>query len=206
MTTDSLIKLFYKDINPKNWLSRYYDNSLLYLIIMFLFYHGIGIISSSIGTIIIDKSLLEYEEPSLPLSMIPVILAGPLEESLFFGIPFYAFGNNLFVLIGGIAWAMLHIFNTYSIEINQLSYANWLFVIPSLFFSLRTWISEKGWFAILGHSLWNLLFFSLSCIFQETICSYGFESEHINIILLSSILLTIVYLLRKRRQEIIAQK
>lgn len=204
--TDSLIKLFYKDINPKNWISRYYNNSLLYLIMMFLFYHGIGIISSSIGTIIIDQSLIEYEEPSLPLSIIPVILAGPLEESLFFGIPYYAFGNNLFVLIGGIAWAMLHIFNTYSIEINQLSYANWLFVIPSLFFSLRTWLSGKGWFAILGHSLWNLLFFSLSCIFQETSCSYSFKSEYINIILLSGILLTIVYLLRKRRQEIIAQK
>jgi hypothetical protein len=204
--TDSLIKLFYKDINPKNWISRYYNNSLLYLIIMFLFYHGIGIISSSIGTIIIDQSLIEYEEPSLPLSIIPVILAGPLEESLFFGIPYYAFGNNLFVLIGGIAWAMLHIFNTYSIEINQLSYANWLFVIPSLFFSLRTWLSEKGWFAILGHSLWNLLFFSLSCIFQETSCSYSFESEYINIILFSGILLTIVYLLRKRRHEITAKK
>jgi hypothetical protein len=204
--TDSLIKLFYKDINPKNWISRYYNNSLLYLIIMFLFYHGIGIISSSIGTIIIDQSLIKYEEPSLPLSIIPVILAGPLEESLFFGIPYYAFGNNLFVLIGGIAWAMLHIFNTYSIEINQLSYANWLFVIPSLFFSLRTWLSEKGWFAILGHSLWNLLFFSLSCIFQETSCSYSFESEYINIILLSGILLTIVYLLRKRRHEITAKK
>ena len=204
--TDSLIKLFYKDINPKNWISRYYNNSLLYLIIMFLFYHGIGIISSSIGTIIIDQSLIEYEEPSLPLSIIPVILAGPLEESLFFGIPYYAFGNNLFVLIGGIAWAMLHIFNTYSIEINQLSYANWLFVIPSLFFSLRTWLSGKGWFAILGHSIWNLLFFSLSCIFQETSCSYSFESEHISIALLASILLTIVYLLMKRRHEITAHK
>lgn len=203
---DSLIKLFYKDISPKNWISRYYNNSLIYLIIMFLFYHSIGIISSSIGTIIIDNSIVEYKEPNLPLSMFPVILAGPLEESLFFGIPFYAFGNHLFVLIGGIAWAMLHIFNTYSIEANQLSYANWLFVIPSLFFSLRTWLSGKGWFAILGHSIWNLLFFSLSCIFQETSCSYSFENEHISIALLASILITIVYLLRKRRHEITAHK
>jgi len=202
----SLIKIFYKDINPKNWISHYYNNSLIYLIIMFLFYHSIGIISSSIGMIIIDNSRVEYEQPHLPLSMFPVILAGPLEESLFFGIPFYTFGNNLFVLIGGIAWAMLHIFNTYSIEVNQLSYANWLFVIPSLFFSLRTWLSGKGWFAILGHSLWNLLFFSLSCIFQETSCSYSFKSEHISIALLVSILLSIVYLLMKRRHEIIAHK
>ena len=198
---NSLIKLFSKDINPKNWISRYYNNSLLYLIIMFLFYHGIGIIFSLIGTLIIDNSMLGYEEPNLPLSMFPFILAGPIEESLFFGIPFYAFGNNLFVLIGGIAWAMLHILNTYSIEVNQLSYANWLFVIPSLFFSLRTWISGKGWFAILGHSIWNLLFFSLSCIFQETTCSYSFESEYISIALLSGILLTVVYLLMKRRHE-----
>ena len=198
---DSLIKLFYKDINPKKWISQYYNNSLMYLIIMFLFYHSIGIISSYIGTIIIDNSIVEYEEPNLPLSMFPVILAGPIEESLFFGIPFYAFGNNLFVLIGGIAWAMLHILNTYSIEVNQVSSANWLFVIPSLFLSLRTWISGKGWFAILGHSIWNLLFFSLSCIFQETTCSYSFESEYISIALLSGILLTVVYLLMKRRHE-----
>ena len=199
--TDSLIKLFYKDINPKKWITQYYNNSLMYLIIMFLFYHSIGIISSYIGTIIIDNSIVEYEEPNIPLSMFPVILAGPLEESLFFGIPFYAFGNNLFVLIGGIAWAMLHIFNTYSIEVNQLSYANWLFVIPSLFFSLRTWLSGKGWFAILGHSIWNLLFFSLSCIFQETTCSYSFEREYISIVLLSSLLLMVVYLLMKRRHK-----
>jgi hypothetical protein len=201
-----LTKFFYKDIHPKNWISPYYNNSLVYLIIMFLFYHGIGIISSYIGTIIIDNSIVEYEEPNLPLSMISVILAGPIEESLFFGIPFYAFGNNLFVVIGGIAWAMLHILNTYSIEVNQLSYANWLFVIPSLFFSLRTWLSGKGWFAILGHSLWNLLFFNLSCFFQETSCSYSFGSEHISISLLSGILLMIVYLLMKRRHEINAQR
>jgi hypothetical protein len=188
---DSLIQLFSKDINPKKWISRYYNNSLLYLILMFLFYHGI----------VIDNSIQGYEEPDLPLFMFPVILAGPIEESIFFGIPFYVFNNNLFVLIGGIAWAMLHIFNTYPIDLNQLAYANWLFVIPSLFFSLRTWISGKGWFAILGHSIWNLLFFSLSCIFQESYCSYSFDKEYISITLFAGILLTIVYLMMKRRKR-----
>ena len=66
---------------------------------MFLFYHGIGIISSLIGTLIIDNSMVGYEEPNLPLFMFPVILAGPIEESIFFGIPFYVFGNNLFVYL-----------------------------------------------------------------------------------------------------------
>ena len=199
---DSLIQLFSKDINPKRWISHYYNNSLLYLIIMFLFYHGIGIIFSLIGTLVIDNSIQGYEEPNLPLFMFPVILAGPIEESIFFGIPFYVFNNNLFVLIGGIAWAMLHIFNTYPIDLNQLAYANWLFVIPSLFFSLRTWISGKGWFAILGHSIWNLLFFSLSCTFQEAYCSYSFDKEYISIALLAGILLTLVYLMMKRRQNL----
>jgi len=174
---DSLIKLFSKDINPKNWISRYHNNSLLYFIIMFLFYHGIGIIFSLIGTLIIDNSIVGYEEPNHPLFMFPVILAGPIEESIFFGIPFYAFGNNFIVLIGGIAWAMLHIFNTYPIDINQLAYANWLFVIPSLFFSL-------------------------SCNFQEAHCSYSFDKEYISIVLLAGILLTVVYLLMKRRQNL----
>ena len=96
---------------------------------------------------------------------------------------------------------MLHIFNSYPIDINQLAYANWLFVIPSLFFSLRTWISGKGWFAILGHSIWNLLFFSLSCNFQEAHCSYSFDKEYISIVLLAGILLTVVYLLMKRRHK-----
>src|ERR671911_68024 len=164
---DSLIQLFSKDINPRKWISPYYNNSLLYLIIMFLFYHGIGIIFSLIGTLVIDNSIQGYEEPNLPLFMFPVILAGPIEESIFFGIPFYIFNNNLFVLIG-----------------------------------VRTWISGKGWFAILGHSIWNLLFFSLSCTFQEAYCSYSFDKEYISIALLAGILLTIVYLMMKRRQNL----
>src|SRR5215218_3099041 len=194
---DSLIQLFSKDINPKKWISRYYNNSLLYLILMFLFYHGIGIIFSLIGTLVIDNSIQGYEEPNLPLFMFPVILAGPIEESIFFGIPFYVFNNNLFVLIGGIAWAMLHIFNTYPIDLNQLSYANWLFVIPSLFFSLRTWISGKGWFAILTHSAWNGIFFTLGCLAGEVFCSITLQENgimtSINSLVLSTILIALIF-------------
>src|SRR5215207_11658718 len=200
---DSLIQLFSKDINPKKWVSRYYNNSLLYLIIMFLFYHGIGIIFSLIGTLVIDNSIQGYEEPNLPLFMFPVILAGPIEESIFFGIPFYIFNNNLFVLLGGIAWAMLHIFNTYPIDVNQLAYANWLFVIPSLFFSLRTWISGKGWFAILAHSVWNEIFFTLGCLVGEILCSITLQENDImtsiNSVVLSTILIALIFFLHKRK-------
>jgi membrane protease YdiL (CAAX protease family) len=128
-------------------------------------------------------------------------MAGPIEESLFFGIPFYLFGNHFVPFVGGIIWGMLHIINTNTIEINQLDYANWLFVIPSLFFSLRTWISRKGWFAIIAHSLWNVLFFSLSCYSEEIICSFDFNKQDITSILLAAILLTITYFLTKRMRN-----
>ena len=96
------------------------------------------------GISIVQKVISNYEEPSLPRYLTLVLSAGPTEETLFFGIPFYAFGNHYVVLAGGIIWAMLHILNTHAVDIHNLAYANWLFVIPSFFFSFRTWISGKG--------------------------------------------------------------
>lgn len=196
-----LIHSLIKDFNPKNWISPFQSTSIQYLILMFLVFHGIGVIASIIGASIIENTVKNYQDPSLPHSLIPVIMAGPIEESLFFGIPFYLFGNNYLPLIGGIIWGMLHIFNTNTIDINQLDYANWLFVIPSLFFSLRTWISRKGWFAIIAHSLWNVIFFSLSCYTKEIMCSFHFNNQDISTILLATILLTITYLLVKRMRS-----
>lgn len=200
MVTELTLSLI-KDLNPKNWISTYKKTSIKYLCLMFLFYHGIGIIASLIGASIIENTIEDYQDPSLSNSLIPVIMAGPIEESLFFGIPFYLFGNNFVPLAGGIIWGMLHIFNTNTIELNQLDYANWLFVIPSIFFSLRTWISRKGWFAIIAHSVWNVVFFSLSCYSAEIICSLDFNKQDITTILLSAILLTITWLLVKRMRN-----
>ena len=197
---NKFIYSFYQDINPRNWTSSYQNKSIGYLTLMFLFYHGIGIIGLLIGTSIIDN-IFDYEESSIPHSLIPVIMAGPIEESLFFGIPFYLFGNNLVTLAGGIIWAMLHIINTYPTDINQLTFSNWLFVIPSLFYSVRTWISRKGWFAITVHSIWNVLFFGLSCYAGESMCSFHLNKQDITTILLAGILLIITYLLMKWRQD-----
>ncbi|HKG70803.1 MAG TPA: hypothetical protein VKA87_02835, partial [Nitrososphaeraceae archaeon] len=61
-----------------------------------------------IGTSVIEKVFLDYEEPSRPLYLHLVLAAGPIEETIFFGIPFYVFGNNFVVLAGGIIWAMIH--------------------------------------------------------------------------------------------------
>ena len=69
-----------------------------------------------IGSVIVDLVVNQYTEPTIPLSVISVISAGPFEETLFFGIPFYLTGNNIVALAGGIVWASLHILNTPSVQ------------------------------------------------------------------------------------------
>ena len=170
---------------------------------MLLFYHGIGILIMILGTFIVEHLVPEYQEPSVPLSIVSVLSAGPIEEILFFGLPFYIFGHHFIVLGGGIAWVMLHILNTGTFELSTLSYANWLFVIPSLFFSLRTWISGKGWFAILTHSVWNGIFFTLGCLAGEILCSITLQENDImtsiTSVVLSTILIALIFFLHKRK-------
>ena len=170
---------------------------------MLLFYHGIGVLIMVIGTFIIERIIPTYQEVSVPLSIISVLAAGPIEEILFFGLPFYVLGHHLIVLAGGILWVMLHILNTDTLELGTLSYANWLFVLPSLFFSLRTWISGKGWFAILTHSAWNGVFFTLGCLVGEVSCSISLQGNDIlasiNSVGLSAILIGLISVLYKRK-------
>ena len=156
-----------------------------------------------IGTFIIERIVPEYQEASVPLSIISVLAAGPIEEILFFGLPFYVLGHHLIVLAGGMLWVMLHILNTDTLELGTLSYANWLFVLPSLFFSLRTWISGKGWFAILTHSAWNGVFFTLGCLVGEVSCSISLQGDDIlasiNSVGLAAILIGLISVLYKRK-------
>ena len=196
---------FKTDINPRSWLLKYRRSSIGYVTKMLLFYHGIGFILMVIGTYVIENVFLDYEEPSRPLNLSLVLSAGPIEETIFFGIPFYVFGNHFVVLGGGIIWAMMHILNTDTFEMNALAYANWLFVIPSLFFSLRTWISGKGWFAIFTHTIWNGIFFAATCISGQTFCtiswSQGDSPGIINSIIVSGGLLSLTYVLYRRKQN-----
>ena len=141
------------DINPRRWISPYHNTSILHLILMVLFYHAVGVLLLLVGSAAIQFSVNGHVGPSIPRYLAPVLGAGPIEESIFFGIPYYATGNQFVVIISGVTWVMLHIFNTKSMDVMNLSYSNWLFVMPSFFYSLRTWISGKGWFAILAHSI-----------------------------------------------------
>jgi hypothetical protein len=122
---------------------------------------------------------------------------------LFFGIPFYAFGNTYLVLATGIIWAATHIFNTATYELNALAFGNMLFVLPSLFFSLRTWVSGKGWFAVATHSAWNGIFFAAGCSAGELKCT-AIDSDigaTVTSIALSAILVVATYALYKRRES-----
>ncbi len=145
---------------------------------MVLFYHLIGFIIMIIGSVIVDLVVNNYSEPTIPLTVISVIFAGPFEETIFFGIPFYLTGNNLVTFAGGIIWASLHILNTPTVQVSSLAYLTWLFVTPSIFASLRTWISGKGWFAIIAHSIWNLIFF-VSWMHKRRISLSNSQSERL---------------------------
>jgi membrane protease YdiL (CAAX protease family) len=191
------------DFHPRAWLSRYRRSSVGYLTEMLLFYHGIGIGLLLIGSVVIEQVLPDHEEPSIPRSLSGVIAAGPLEETIFFGIPFYIFGNAYSVLVTGAVWVGIHLLNTENISVDSLAFGNLLFVLPSLFFSLRTWISGKGWFAVLTHSAWNGVFFAAGCSTGEFECTGIDDNLSTTAITvgLSIGLIGATYALYKRRQS-----
>jgi len=191
------------DFHPRSWLSKYRRTSVGYLTKMLLFYHGIGILLLLAVTPLIEQVLPDYEQPSIPRSLLLVLAAGPLEETIFFGIPFYIFGNVYFVLATGIIWVGIHLFNTDTLSVNSLAFGNLVFVLPSLFFSLRTWLSGKGWFSVVTHSAWNGIFFSAGCYAGEFSCT-AIESDisgTVSSIALSGGLLGVTYLLYRRREN-----
>ena len=191
------------DFHPRSWLSKYKRTSVGYLTKMLLFYHGIGILLLLAVTPLIEQVLPDYEQPNIPRSLLLVLAAGPLEETIFFGIPFYVFGNAYFVLATGAIWVGIHLFNTDTLSVNSLAFGNLVFVLPSLFFSLRTWLSGKGWFSVVTHSAWNGIFFSAGCSAGEFSCT-AIESDisaTVTTIALSGGLLGVTYLLYRRREN-----
>jgi hypothetical protein len=191
------------DMHPRAWLSRYRRTSIGYLTKMLLFYHGLGLGLLLLGSAVIEQVLPEHQEPSIPRSLSGVLAAGPLEESLFFGIPFYVFGNAYSVLVTGALWVGIHLFNTNTFSVNSLAFGNLLFVLPSLFFSLRTWVSGKGWFSVVTHSAWNGIFFAAGCSAGEFTCTLVDKDMNTNafFIGLSAALLAGTYVLYKRKES-----
>lgn len=154
---------FLHDLNPKNWTCQFHKVSFWYLVLMALFYHGVSIGLMQLGSILVTTTIPDYEYPSFPVSIVMAATSGPIEETLFFGIPYYLSGNPHAMLATGVIWSIAHLFSTQVFSINALGYVSFLITIPHIFFSFRMWKSGKGWFAILFHSAWNLMFLISYC-------------------------------------------
>jgi hypothetical protein len=191
------------DFHPRSWLSKYRRTSIGYLTKMLLFYHGIGIVFLIAGSVLVEQVLPDYEQPNLPRSLSSVLAAGPIEETIFFGIPFYIVGNAYFVLVTGTVWVGIHLLNTDTLSVNSLAFGNLLFVLPSLFFSLRTWISGKGWFSVITHSAWNGIFFAAGCSAGEFTCTAIDRdiSATVTSLALSAGLVGATYVLHRRKEN-----
>lgn len=190
------------DMHPRSWLQEYRQISISYLVKMGLFYSVLGLIAAYI-VVGIEYFVFEYEEPIVPASLIQMIMAGPIEETLFFGIPYAVTGNHFVVLGTGIIWATMHVFNASIVEEGHLSFANLAFAIPHIFFSLRAWKSGKGWFTIPFHSAWNSIVFGLAILFEEIpFAIYDHQlglSVDLAMIIIGAILMGITYPLYRRR-------
>jgi hypothetical protein len=204
------------DMHPKSWLSKFSQVSVKHLVLMSVFYHIVSIGLMITGDIFIALLDPNYVEPEIPVSFIPVVLAGPIEETIAFGIPTYLSSNPYVVLVTGSLWAISHIFNTDTLSVSTLAYPTVLFAIPHIFLSLRTWASGKGWFAILLHSAWNGMAFAAACGLGDIQCAaFGsgelagpFETHWIaGLLILAEVLFIVTYMLyyRRSRNEIVAE-
>ena len=196
------------DMHPKSWLSNYRHLSIWYLIKMGLFYSVLGLVVAFIIAGI-EYVAFDYEEPIVPISFVQIIMAGPVEETFFFGIPFSLSGNPYVVLVTGLFWATIHIFNAQLADEAGFSYSTVGFAIPHIFFSLRAWKSGKGWFTIPFHSAWNAMIFGLSVAAGEIPLMIVDKNEpviDVVIVIISIILMGITFPLYRWRLKREAKK
>ncbi|WP_297593270.1 CAAX protease [Nitrosopumilus sp.] len=176
------------DLNPRSWLKPFQKTNVFYLFKMGLFYHGLSLILMYLGSFFATSVISDYEIPSFPVSISLALSSGLLEESVFFGIPYYLTGNPLILLGTGVVWSVTHLFSSGVFSFETLAYGGFLLTIPHIFFSVRTWISKKGWFAILFHSIWNFSFLMFYCMLGLRQCSVINDvNDVLNIIMAISI-------------------
>lgn len=189
------------DINPKTWLRPFQKNNPLYLLKMGLFYHALSLILMYAGSFLATSVILDYEIPQFPVSVSLAISSGLLEESVFFGIPYYMVGNPAILFGTGIVWSILHLFSSGVYSFETLAYGGFLLSIPHIFFSIRTWVSKKGWFAILFHSGWNFLFLLFYCVLGLRQCSILDDVYDVLNVAMAASVGVIVYLAYQNKQR-----
>ena len=200
---------FKTDVSPSTWLIPYSNNSIKHILKMAIFYHVIGLLMYFVvwGALILNDP--SHEIPFFPLTLIDVTTAGPVEESLLFGIPYYLTGNQHVMLGTAILWALFHVGGldeNLNFSEEWLAWETFAFVIPTMFFSYRAWFSGKGWLSIVVHSVWNAGVFGVDCISGEGSCAVydsSFEGKIISIVFIlgSAILLGITFWAYRRRER-----
>ena len=193
-----------KDFHPLRWTSKYRRTTVPYLIIMFLFYSAIHLIVVVAALLLIQLTDYNFNANlsfyAANYNIAAGLAAGPMEETLYFGIPLYATGNHIVVMATGILWAMIHLPNTSTVQLNALAYPQFFGLIPSIFLSFRTWISGKGWFAIVSHSIWDIAVITPLCISGELSCNSSDQIDSIiGSIIIASTLTLLTYFLYRRR-------
>lgn len=191
------------DINPKTWLAPFQKNSIFYILKMGLFYHGLGLILLYIGSYLAASTIPGYEAPQFPVSLSLALSAGLLEESIFFGIPYYITNNPIILLGVGAIWSISHLFSSNVLAIETLAFSSFLFTIPHIFFSIRTWISKKGWFAILFHSVWNVAVLLLYCSLGLRQCTVWNDTADILNMAIAISVGVIMYLAHQNKKKCI---
>ncbi|QMU54781.1 MAG: CAAX protease [Nitrosopumilus sp.] len=188
-------------MNPKTWLKPFQRSSVFYLLKMGLFYQGLGLILMYVGSFFATSVISDYEIPQFPVSVSLALSSGLLEESIFFGIPYYMTGSPHILLGSGIVWSIAHLFSSGIFSLDALSYGGFLFTIPYMFFTIRVWISKKGWFAIVFHSAWNFALLSIYCMLGLRQCSvFNDVTDVLNLIMAVSAG-TIVYLTHTNKKK-----
>jgi len=181
---------------------------------MAVFYHAIALMFMYLVMTTFFVYDPSHEMPFYPLTLVDLVSAGPIEETLLFGIPYYVTGNQYVMLGTGIFWTLTHL-GGFDEDLNfseeLITWESFAFIIPTLFFSYRTWLSGKGWLSILIHSVWNAGVFGLDCVEGYGDCtiydssSGGLEYSWI-LIIGSVILVGITYWLYTRRKNKIAKQ
>ena len=198
------------DINPITWLKPFRKNSISHIVKMAIFYHILGLVLASGINGIQLVSDPTYEAPVPPVNLVLIINAGPFEELLFFGLPFYLTGNPYIMLGVGSYWALSHlvgITDDGEFLTSVLGFESFAFAFTTLFFSLRTWMSGKGWLAIIIHSAWNVSIFGVDCSIDQVLSCTIFPNTHeetdfaISGIIGSVILLGITYWAYRRKKR-----
>lgn len=166
---------------------------------MALFYHALSLALMYLGSFLAKNTIAGYEAPGFPVSIALALSSGLLEESVFFGIPYFMTGNPVILFGVGMAWSSLHLFSYGVYSVETLAYGGFLLSIPHIFFSTRTWISGKGWFAIAFHSGWNFTFLIIYCMLGLRQCSIINDTQDVLNVIMAASVGVIVYLAFKNK-------